>query len=233
MKSVRIRVRGDYAVFSRPEAKVERFSYEVPTPSAARGILDAILWKPQMRWVVQCIEVLKPVRFANLKRNELQKKVSPVAIKKWIKDPQTFQPQVAGAGVKTDATPRATQALRDVDYVIEARPLVYHPNRTDTPEKYIAMFTRRVEKGQCFHQPALGCREFPADVTLAEGSEMPIAESRELGVMLYDIIFTPGGKRNEAVFFEAKLENGVVECRPEMVLKPEICQGVLQCSSKR
>src|SRR5437762_2511972 len=118
-QSVRVRVAGPLACFSRPEMKVERVSYEVMTPSAARGILDAILWRPEVRWVVHQIEVLRPVRFSSFRRNEIQSKIPPRSVRAWMEDPRTYEPQSAGAGSE-DATPRNTMALRDVAYVIEA-----------------------------------------------------------------------------------------------------------------
>src|SRR5690606_30828737 len=162
-----------------PEAKVERVSYEVMTPSGARGILDAIMWRPEMRWVIQRIEVLKPIRWISFRRNEVQSKIAPGAVARWIKDPTTYEPLAAGAG-SSEATPRATLALRDVAYVVEAIPIVYNRNGDNSPRKYIEMLKRRVEKGQHHHMPVLGVREFPATVELEMEGERPISESRAL-----------------------------------------------------
>jgi len=254
LPSIRIRVSGEFACFTRPEAKVERFSYPVMTPSAARNILDAICWRPQMRWIVTSITVLKSIRLMSVLRNEVQSKVSPVAIKRWMRDATTFEPLVAGAGNGTDGTPRNTTLLRDVAYWIDAYPHVFtakdtrreaermakaEPGESDLeaaidnpPGKYLAMLERRVRKGQCFQRPYLGCREFAADFGLPREDDHPIEDSMEIGRMLYDIAFRDDG--NRAAFFEAHLVNGVMDTRPEVVLAEEgRRQEVLQCSCKR
>lgn len=229
---VRVRISGPLACFTRPEAKVERVSYECMTPSAARNILDCICWRPEMRWVVTSISVLKPVRFLSIRRNELQSRLAPKTVAGWMKDPSTFEPQMAGAGTDTDGTPRNTLALRDVAYLVEAFPLVFHPTADDTPTKYMAMFNRRVEKGQCFHRPALGCREFAADFELPGPADTPILDSLEIGNMLYDIVFRGSG--NQAVFFQAAIRRGVLDTDPERVIPdPALRQEVLSCSYKR
>ena len=230
--SVRVRVSGEFACFTRPEAKVERFSYPVMTPSAARNILDAICWRPQMRWIVTSITVLKPIRMMSVLRNEVQSKVSPVAIKKWMRDASTFEPLIAGAGNGTDGTPRNTTLLRDVAYWIDAYPRVFDTSGDNTPAKYVAMLERRVEKGQCFQRPYLGCREFAAEFTPPRGNDRPIPDSMEIGRMLYDVAFLADG--NRASFFEARLVNGVMETRPETALADEgRRQEVLECSYRR
>jgi CRISPR-associated protein Cas5d len=230
--SVRVRVSGEFACFTRPEAKVERFSYPVMTPSAARNILDAICWRPQMRWIVTRITVLKPIRFMSVLRNEVQSKVSPVAIKKWMRDGSTFEPLLAGAGNGTDGTPRNTTLLRDVAYWIDAYPHVFDASGDNTPAKYLAMLERRVDKGQSFQRPYLGCREFAADFGPPREQDRPIPDSMEMGRMLYDIAFLPDG--NRAAFFEARLKDGVMETRPEVVLDEEPRrQEVVQCSYRR
>jgi CRISPR-associated protein Cas5d len=212
--------------------KVERVSYEVMTPSAARGVLDAILWRPEMRWIVRRIEVLRPIRFAAVRRNEIQSKIAPRTVQKWMADAATYEPQPAGAG-SDDATPRSTLALRDVAYVIEAEPRVYKPNTENTPTKYAAMLSRRVEHGQCFHRPYLGCREFACDFSPPNPDEHPLDDTRDLGLMLYDIVFSPENGHNQPVFFRARLEKGVLETLPEIVL-PDAArrEEVLACSSK-
>lgn len=229
---IKVRVSGALACFSRPEMKVERVSYEVMTPSAARGVLDSILWKPQMRWVVHRISVLKPIRFLSVRRNEIQSKVVPTAVKEWMQDPTKYEPQAAGAG-SNDVTPRNTLALRDVAYLIEARPLVFQVQGDETPTKYMAMFNRRVEHGQCFNRPYLGCREFAADFASPNPDERPISDSADLGMMLYDVVFRGAGTGNKAVFFKAELRNGVVDTVPERVLADaKVREEVLACSSK-
>lgn len=229
---VRVKVSGEFACWTRPEAKVERVSYECMTPSAARNILDAICWKPQMRWIITRISVLKPIRFEALRRNEVQSKIAPAFIRQWMSQPDSDQRQAAGAG-SDDVTQRNTLALRDVAYIIEAYPHVYQPTAEDTPIKYMAMFNRRVEKGQCFHRPALGCREFAADFEAPSPSDMPISDSVPIGRMLYDIIFRNGGADNRALFFEAALENGVLDTRPERAIPDEkLREELLACSSR-
>ena len=229
---IRLKVTSDWACITRPEAKVERMSYECLNPSAARGVLDAILWKPQMRWVIRRIEVLRDIRFQALKRNEVQSKIAPRSVKGWMADPSTYHPQPAGAG-SADATPRNTLALRDVAYVIEAEPLVFDRSGDNTPMKYVAMFSRRVEKGQCHHRPSLGCREFVAHFEPPVPDEHPIQESRDLGLMLYDIVFNPDTGQRKPVFFPARLERGVLDTRPECVIPDEsIRKEVLSCSYK-
>jgi len=229
---VRVRVSGEFACFTRPEAKVERFSYPVMTPSAARNILDAICWRPQMRWIVTSITVLKPIRLMSVLRNEVQSKVSPASIKKWMRDGSTFEPLIAGAGNGTDGTPRNTTLLRDVAYWIDAYPQVFDTSGDNTPVKYVEMLRRRVEKGQCFQRPYLGCREFAAEFGPPRDDDQPIEDSMEIGRMLYDIAFLPEG--NRAAFFEARLENGVMATAPEMALADGgRRQEVLECSYRR
>lgn len=221
---------GLLACFSRPEMKVERVSYEVMTPSAARGVLDAILWKPQMRWIVHRIDVLAPIRFLSFRRNEIQDKVPPRSVLGWMADPAKYEPQAAGAGSDA-ATPRGTLALRDVAYCIEASPLVFEPSAEDTPEKYASMFERRVERGQCFHRPYLGCREFACHFEPPRTGEKPVEETRDLGLMLYDIVFRKGA--NRPLFFRAQLDHGVLATSPAQVLDAAQREEVLACSSKR
>jgi CRISPR-associated protein Cas5d len=201
------------------------------TPSAARNVLDAICWRPQMRWIVTRITVLKPIRYLSVLRNEVQSKLAPAAVKKWMRDPSEFAPLVAGAGQGTDGTPRNTTLLRDVAYWIDAYPLVFDTSGDNSPTKYAEMMKRRVGKGQCFTRPYLGCREFAAEFGEPRADDRPIADSLEIGRMLYDIAFRPEG--NRAAFFEARLENGVLDTRPELVLGEEARrQEVLACSYK-
>jgi CRISPR-associated protein Cas5d len=220
-KTVRVRVKGAFACFTRPEGKVERFSYEVPTPSAARGILDAICWKPQMRWKIRFIDVLRPVRFISLKRNEVIHKASckgKSGVVAAMREPASYSYPACGAGAE-NFTQRNTVALRDIDYVIEAEPLVF--DAIEPEQKFVKMFERRVAKGQCHVQPCFGCREFPAFFEPPDGTERPVKDSRNLGMMLYDIVFHPQYKDNRAVFFEARLNDGRLDARPEMVLPDE------------
>lgn len=230
--SVRVKVFGELACFTRPETKVERVSYPIMTPSAARNILDAICWRPEMRWVISSITILKPIRYLSVLRNEVQSKISPASVKKWIKDPSKVEPLLAGAGSDTEGTPRNSVLLRDVAYIVEAYPLVFSTDPANSPEKYVAMLTRRVSKGQCFHRPALGCREFVADFALPSDEDKPIPLDEDLGRMLYDVAFREQG--NQALFFDAKLVDGVMDTRPESVLAESARrEELLQCSYKR
>ncbi|MHB1073453.1 MAG: type I-C CRISPR-associated protein Cas5c [Gemmatimonadaceae bacterium] len=205
-----LRVRGPLAVFTDPAFKVERVTVPVMTPSAARGIVEAILWKPAIRWEIRCIQVLAPIRFTSFRRNEVNGKASgpSAAVIRSGGAPPLFLADV-------DRAQRNTIALRDVDYVIQARfALTERAGTGDNVTKFVDMFTRRVERGQCFHAPYLGCREFAADVTSAEGAPSPIPENRPLGLMLWDIVYgTPTG--NRAVFFDAVLDNGVLQVPAE------------------
>jgi CRISPR-associated protein Cas5d len=230
--TIRVRVSGDYACFTRPETKVERYSYPVMTPSAARNILDAICWRPQMRWVVTRISVLKPIQTLSVLRNEVQSKLSPSSVKRWMVDSSKFEPIVAGAGNGTDGTPRNTTLLRDVAYWIDAYPLVFDRSGDNTEQKYVAMMDRRVARGQCFQRPYLGCREFAAEFSPQLPDDQPIPESMPIGRMLYDIAFLGGA--NRAVFFDAQLAEGVLDTDPTVALGVSEARGeVLQCSYKR
>ena len=221
--TIYLRTWGDLACFTRPEMKVERVSYPVITPSAARGLLESILYKPQFRWQVRRIAVKKPIRFLAFRRNEVKSRLSP----------RNPEPLLADE----DRTQRNTLALRDVEYVIEASlhltPLAGLPRRKpandedngdDALVKYLAMFQRRAEKGQCFAQPAFGCREFPAHFELAGESAMLVqpglnADS-DLGLMLYDVFDLDVSKDQQPgkvekpqpriTFFKAQLNGGVV-----------------------
>ncbi len=216
----RIRIRGPMACFTRPELKVERVSYEVMTPSAARGVLEAILWKPAIRWRVSRIHVLAPIRWGQLRRNEVNSKLS---------ERGNFTTYCADE----DRAQRNTLYLRDVDYVVEAHfELTDQAGPGDNLTKFVEMFQRRLEKGQRFHQPYLGCREFVADVGPApEAWSIPadLAGPRPLGLMLWDIQHTlKGTKRDESGrtihvcdgcaprFFEAKLQDGVLDVPKEV-----------------
>ena len=188
---IRLRVWGDRACFTRPEMKAERVSYDVITPSAARGIIEAIHWKPAIRWVIDKIHVLKPIRFESIRRNEVGKRISADNVKDAMK-----AGSIDGLALHVDEErqQRAATILKDVAYVIEAHfELTAKARDDDTEAKHADMFRRRASKGQCFHQPCLGTREFPADFALVDGEiEAPHADlkgSRDLGWTLYDIAF--------------------------------------------
>lgn len=230
-KSIRVKVFGGLACFTRAETKVERVSYPIMTPSAARNILDAICWRPEMRWVITSISVLHPIRYLSVLRNEVQSKISPATVKKWMKNSSKFEPLRAGAGSDTEGTPRNSVLLKDVAYIVEAYPRIYSDDPSNSAEKYVAMLARRVDKGQCFHRPALGCREFAASFSFPDANDTPLPLTENLGRMLYDITFRSEG--NRAVFFDAKLIDGVMDTRPESVL-PDVArrEELLQCSYK-
>lgn len=210
MYGVKLKVWGDYACFTRPEMKVERVSYDVMTPSAARGILEAIYWKPEIRWIVDKIHVLKPIRFTNIRRNEVGCKLST----------RNVQTVMNGGDaeisifVEEERQQRAAMVLKDVEYVIEAHFEIIGGEKNDG--KHLDCFNRRAKNGQCFHQPVLGCREFPADFEPVVGNiPKAIDETRDLNWMLDDIDFA---NNMTAKFFHSQMENGVIDvkkCREE------------------
>lgn len=210
---IRLHVWGERACFTRPEMKVERVSYDVITPSAARGILEAILWKPQMRWVIDRVHVLRPIRFQSFRRNEVGAKISVANARSAMKAGST-----AGLGlvVEDERQQRAATLLVDVAYVIEAHfVLTDKAGPGDNEGKYLAMFNRRAGSGQCFHRPCLGTREFAAEFALlAEDAPLPPStlpedqRHRDLGWMLHDIDFAAD---RTSRFFRARLADGVLD----------------------
>jgi len=209
---VKLLVSGDHACFTRPEMKAERVSYDVMTPSAARGILEAIHWKPAITWIIDAIHVLKPIRFHSLRRNEVGSKIPASKVKTAMNRGSLEGLQLL---VDEDRQQRATTLLVDVAYVIEAHfELTAKAGDEDNPGKHLDIFNRRARKGQCFHQPCLGTREFPARFELVEADvALPpaIDDSRDLGFMLWDI--DHGGDRS-SMFFRARLEKGVLRVPP-------------------
>ena len=202
----KIRIRGELACFTRPEFKTERFSYDVLTPSAARGILEAILWKPAIRWEIRKIFLLSPLRYVQFKRNEVTRRASVASAQRASRSGTPLD-----YFADEDRAQRNTIALRDVDYAVEAEfHMTARQGPEDNPKKFDEMFRRRLEKGQYYMQPYLGCREFPAIVEPYTGTPPPLeAETRDLGYMLHDLRF--GSKGNEPVFFRARVERGVIE----------------------
>lgn len=217
-RGIALRAWGRYACFTRPEMKVERVSYDVMTPSAARGLMEAIYWKPAIWWVIERIHVLKPIRFTNIRRNELAWKTPVGTVKKAMHDLAT----PVEICIEDHRQQRAAMVLKDVDYVIEASfeltDLAGKPDSggavdpTDCePGKHYEMFRRRAEKGQCFHQPYLGTREFPASFAWIQKEDVPsspLRGERNLGWMLHDIDFDNG---MEPAFFHAVMRDGIVE----------------------
>jgi CRISPR-associated protein Cas5d len=203
-----VRIRGDFALFTRPESKTERVSYPVITPSAARGVLEAISWHPQFRWVVKEIHVLSEIKTMGILRNEVNSKIAPSRIDPYYAD--------------EDRTQRYSVCLRDVDYLIFAD-VELRKGCNDHPNKFREIFRRRVERGQCFHRPSLGCREFSAEFGLADGAPRPAANEsfKDLGLMLWDMNYPEGFHDARGwhpktkppyppMFFHAELKNGVL-----------------------
>lgn len=224
---ITLEISGDYALFSRPEMKVERVSYDVITPSAARGILEAIYWKPQIRWIIDQVTVINPIRFTNIRRNEISKKAS-LPSKALVADGGN---DTLGIYVDQERQQRASLLLKDVRYLIHASVHI-HDTRLErggdkvpanqAAGKHLEMFKRRARKGQAFHQPALGCREFPARFILHEDeASLPtphesLIGEKDLGFMLHDIEFdqkpkTKAVKSTTPHFFRAQMTDGVID----------------------
>ena len=228
---ITLKISGDYALFSRPEMKVERVSYDVITPSAARGVLEAIYWKPQIRWIIDEITVLRPIRFTNIRRNEISSKIpvkGATGVNAGMKDP-SIVPKMA---VDQHRQQRASLVLKDVAYLIKAHVAVLDRKmerdgpvlaENEAVGKHLDMFKRRARKGQAFHHPYFGCREFPVDFELIENeSDLPTPhrdlltkEPKDLGYMLHDIEFeqehsTKKVKSTVPHFFRAQMTNGVI-----------------------
>lgn len=228
-----LEVWGDYACFTRPEMKVERVSYDVITPSAARAIFESILWKPAIRWNVTKIEVLNPIKWISVRRNEVGKTASGPTARQMSGE----RGEPMGIFIEDDRQQRAGLFLRDVRYRIygyfdfippEQRAANYSVapefwadaqeqseivRMDETPAKYAAMFERRAKKGQCFHRPYLGCREFACDFRLIDATvetSEPINETKDLGFMLYDMNFEPDVANPMAQFFRASIDKGIV-----------------------
>ncbi len=220
---IKLLVWGDRASFNRPEMKVERVTYDVMTPSAARGILEAIYWKPQMKWVIDRIHVLNPIRFSNIRRNELGGKIA-------VNMKNTSDGSEMGVLIAENRQQRAGIILLNVKYGIEAHIDVVEKDRTNehSGAKHLEMFKRRASNGQYFHHPYFGNREFPVNFELVEEFPKPHEELKDtdFGYMLNDMVFTPDKKGRVVessqrrrlsatpVFFRAKMKNGVIEVPP-------------------
>ncbi|UJS22937.1 type I-C CRISPR-associated protein Cas5c [Thiothrix winogradskyi] len=208
MQTFCLEVTGDFACFTRPEMKVERVSYDVITPSAARAVFEAILWKPAIRWHIRKIEVLKPIRWINLRRNEVSGVVPAGAVKSAMKQGKGN----LGMYIEEDRQQRAGLFLRDVRYRLHAEFEMLDNNPENNSVKFAEMFKRRASKGQCFNQPYLGTREFSCDFRLVEADTTPVQplpETRELGWMLYDMDFADTANPMPR-FFQAKMQDGVI-----------------------
>lgn len=213
---IKLKVWGERACFTRPEMKVERVSYDVITPSAARGLLEAIHWKPAIRWHIDKITVLKPIRFESIRRNEVASKLSDSAVSKAMKAGDTSD-LVYFIDDQKNRQQRAATILRDVAYIIEAHfKLTTKAEAGDNEGKHLDIFNRRARKGQCFHMPCLGTREFPANFELLEDEsrelvDESLAGEKDLGWMLHDIDFA-----NDCTphFFRAQMKDGVIAVPP-------------------
>lgn len=230
---IKLHIWGDYALFTRPEMKSERVSYDIITPSAARGVLEAIYWKPQIRWVVDRLHVLKPIRFTSVRRNEVGGKIPAGSARTAMKSGTG----TLGLNIEDERQQRASLILRDVAYVIEAHfDILVRRFEKDGPElparecegKHLDIFKRRARSGQCFQQPYLGCREFPVNFALInDGQPFPPCElpddprerDRDFGYMLHDIAFeqdpsTKAVSNATPHFFRAQMKDGIVQVPP-------------------
>lgn len=202
---LKVKVWGEFACFTRPEMKAERVSYPVMTPSAARGILEAIFWKPEFTWEVRRIDVLKKIRYFSIVRNEVSNKMSVRSAHGW---------EEHGGGYHADdpdhRTQRHTLALRNVTYLIHAD-MQLREHATDNIAKYRDQFRRRVARGQCFHRPYLGTREFEAHFGEPDGTEKPVDFTADLGQMLYDLDYADDRSgRGNPVFFRCRVNQGIM-----------------------
>ncbi len=205
---IKLEVWGDYALITRPEMKVERVSYDVITPSAARGIIEAIYWKPAILWRIDKIHVYNPIEFTNIRRNEVSSKISARSVDSIMKG----KTGALYINTNQDRQQRASMVLKNVHYAIEAHfELTDKAGETDTIEKHYNVVLRKMRKGQCFHNPYFGCREFPVNFKLIEG-EVPkstLSGKNDLGYMLYDMDFTDP-EDIKPTFFRAIMQDGVI-----------------------
>lgn len=205
-------IQGDYALFSRPEFKVERYTYDVITPSAARGILEAIYWKPAICYVIDKIHIYNEPEFTNIRRNEVSAKILCSDIKRQIANVESTKNCLC---TSESIQQRASTILKNVHYIIEAHFEMTGKNsdhNDECPEKHYNIFLRRVKNGQCFHQPCLGCREFPATFKLVEGEipESKLNGEKDLGFMLFDMDFSDL-ENIVPIFFRAKMNDGIID----------------------
>lgn len=206
---IKLEVWGNYALFTRPEMKAERVSYDVITPSAARGLIEAIYWKPAIKWVIDKIHVLNEIAFTNIRRNEVGSKISARNVEQVMKG----HPNLLFIDIGSDRQQRAAMVLKNVRYIIEAHfEMTPMAGEEDTPEKHHNIAIRRMSKGQCYHMPCFGCREFPANFKLTEEEvpQSPLKGPRDFGWMLYDMDFSnPRDIRPQ--FFRAIMQDGIID----------------------
>lgn len=210
---IQIEAWGKYALFSRPEMKTERVSYDLITPSAARGVIEAVYWHPGMRWIIDSIYVCNPIRFTNIRRNEVSQKISASNVREVINGKNTPLYLNAAEAIQQ----RASLVLTDVRYIISAHfEMTKRAGAEDTPEKFYAMTCVRLKTGKHFSQPYFGCREFPANVRLHEGTLPPVPEelrgNRELGYILFDMDYSDP-REIRPQFFRAALVDGLLDLK--------------------
>lgn len=212
---IQLEVWGPYALFSRPEMHVERVSYDVPTPSAARGLVEAIYYHPGLQWHIRRIYVLNPIRFTNIRRNEVTDKIPYDKVRKAMQGGE-----IPSLITSQKIAQRAAMVLQDVHYVIEAEfTMTDRAAPGDNPGKFQDIVTRRMAKGQCYHTPYFGCREFPAAFRAWQGGAIPtISTSCDLGFMLYDFDYSDP-ENITPTYFRAKLEHGVLDTQNCEVLR--------------
>ena len=215
-QGIRMEVWGDYALFTRPELKVERVSYEVMTPSAARGIVEAVFWHPGLKWHIDRIHVMNPIAFTNIRRNEVKDKISADNVRSAMNGTK----RQLLINTHESIQQRASMVLTNVRYVIDAHfSMTDKASPTDNEGKFIDMTRRRLERGQCYHQPCFGCREFPAHFRSWQGDVVPtIKETRSLGLMLYDMDYS-NQRDIRPMFFLAELTDGIMEVSGKEVLR--------------
>lgn len=221
--SVKVEVWGDYACFSRPELKTERVTYDIITPSAARGLLEAIYWHPGLNWVIDKIYLLKPIRLerqtvedttdiklTSIKRNEVKSKISAGSVKSVMNGSKVS----LFLNTSNERNQRSSLILQDVHYVLEGHfDMTEHAQPGDNPGKFQDIMRRRLKKGQCYHQPCFGCREFPAHFKEWEGDMIEtIPLTKDLGYMLYGMDYSDPSEIRPK-FFRAQLVNGVLDLR--------------------
>lgn len=207
--SVKVEMWGEYASFNRPELKSERYSYEVPTPSAVRGALEGIFWHPGLKWIVDKIYVLSPIEFTNIRRNEVKSKIKASSVKSAMLGKNSDMLYI---NTTTDIQQRANTVLKNVHYVVEAHfEMTENKSPTDNPGKFQDQIKRRLKSGRCYHQPYFGCREFPVRFREWEFEIVPtINVTKDLGFMFYDFDYSDK-KDIKPMFFKAQLNNGVLD----------------------
>jgi len=213
---IELEVWGDYALFTRPELKVERYSYDVMTPSAARGILEAIFWKPAIKYVIDSIEVLNEIKTVNVRRNEVKSKIGAKNVKQVMEGTKKEQLYLS---TSNDIAQRASVILKDVRYVIRAHfELTNQAGEADNHGKFSDIIRRRIEKGQCFYNPYFGSKEFSVNFRHCENRQESFYQGTEkdLGIMLYDLEY---GEEIKPYYFKAVMRNGLID-----VASSEVCR---------